>query len=184
MFSIYRCLCLLALWGVAGCAAPRVPEREWILQPEIGASLISAEAGDSTSLRAFGAGGKVLHHWGRFGLGVGAEYNVFDTRTLDDKPDAVSTALLGADVSVLSAEGRIRSSTNVGFAWLVQGTELDEPGALGFFWEVRAVTYRFKVADDLALSFSPLSGLLIVPEPSGIPLVDIQYRVNFAVEFL
>lgn len=170
--------------AASACAAPGLERSGWVLQPEVSASFISEEAGDPTTMRALGAGGRLVRQMGRYGVGFGTELNLFETRTVDDDPDRMAAVLAGADLSVLSGEGYIRSSTSLGTAILLEGSELDEAGSVGFYWEVRAVTFRFLVDDDLVLAFSPLSGVALVPEPSGIPLVDIQYRMNLAVEFL
>jgi hypothetical protein len=95
----------------------------------------------------------------------------------------MAAALYGLDVSYLSADGYVRSMISGGAAVLMEGTDIDEPGAVGFYLDMRPVTFRFQVRPDLLLAFSPLSGIFVIPDPSGIPIVDAQFRANFGVEF-
>jgi hypothetical protein len=178
----------LALLG-AGCAAPGMHYQGTIIQPEASVSMVTEERGDVGFLRTMGVGVRAHRQSGRWGWGGGTELNFFKTRTLTGGPDWSSAALIGLDGSMLSADGYVRSMTSLGLAILVEGTEtdgteLDEPGSVGFFWETRPVVFRFQVRDALLLAFCPLSGAILVPDPTGIPLVDVQFRTNLSVEFL
>lgn len=147
-------------------------------------STVSEERGELGALRTFAVGARVHDQRARWGWGMGAEINVFETRTLTNTSDHMAAALFGLDGSVLSGDGYVRSSTSAGLAVLLEGSEIDEPGEVGFYWDVRPVAFRMQADDDLILTFCPLSGVILVPDPSGIPLIDVQYRVNLSVEFL
>ena len=155
-----------------------------IVQPEVGLSIVSEERGEPGFLRTFGGGVRAHRQTGRWGWGGGAELNVFKTRTLTGGPDWMAAALIGLDGSVLSGDGYVRSMVSAGMAVLFEGSDIDEPGSIGFFVETRPVVFRFKVRDTMILALCPLSGAFLVPQPAGIPLVDVQYRTNLTVEFL
>ena len=66
---------------------------------------------------------------------------------------------------------------------VLKGTELDEPGNMGFFADIKPGGFRFLVGDAMRLTFDPISLAVVLPDASGIPLVDIQYRSSLSLEF-
>lgn len=169
---------------LSGCVAPGYHTREIMFHAEGAASMVSEEAGEPGLMRAFAVAGRGHYQYERWSFGMVTELNMFRTREIDQDWDALAAGLIGADASYLSANGYIRSMLSAGLAVLVEGTDIDEPGAVGFYIESRPVVFRFQMDEDLILSFAPLSGLVMVPEPAGIPIVDAQYRFAVGVEFL
>lgn len=172
---------LLLLLG--GCATPGIPARSVALTPEFSGSAVSDSPGEFTFARAFAPSVHGAYRWGAYGLGGGLELNVFRQQELDGGDDFLAAALIGVEGDMLSLDGRVRSRIGGGLAVLLEGTDRDEPGLTGFYVDIRPGGYRFLIAEDTLLTFDPLSLAILLPDASGIPLVDVQYRANVSVEF-
>lgn len=170
---------------LAGCGAPpAITDRSRGLQAEVAGSWVSEGPGEISFARAGAAGLRYREGFGRFGLGPALGVSVWRAPELDGDDDAFAAGVLGLEASVLSAGGRVRSDVSGGFATLLEGTEQDDAWTLGFFVDIRPVTYRFGVGEAWVLAFTPLTLAVLVPEPGGIPLLDVQYRWNLALEWL
>ena len=154
-----------------------------MFQADTSVSMVSEQSGEPHLMRAFAGAARVHYQGERWGLGVANEANVFRVRDIQGDWDVMVAALYGLDVSVLSADGYVRSMVSAGVAVLLEGTDIDEPGEVGFYVDMRPVTFRFQIRPDLLLAFSPISGAIVVPDPGGIPIVDAQFRTNLTVEF-
>lgn len=181
--SIRAALIGVILACAAGCAAPGMQREGWLFQVEHGQSLVSEEAGEPKLLRGFSLAGRAHYQAGRWGIGFANEYNLFRVRDVSGKWDALAAGHYGLDLSVLSADGYVRSALSGGLAVLLEGTDIDEPGAIGFYADARPMVIRMKVGRELLLAAAPISALISVPDPRGIPLVDIQFRGVIALEF-
>lgn len=175
-----KCAVML-LFG--GCAAPGYQRTGLMFQADTSGSWVSEQAGEPRLLRAFAGAARIHYQGERWGVGIANEANFFRVRAIDGDWDVMAAALYGLDVSYLSADGYVRSMISGGTTVLMEGTDIDEPGAIGFYLDTRPVTFRFQVRPDLLLAFCPLSGIILVPDPRGIPIVDAQFRANFSVEF-
>lgn len=173
-----------ALAGLlAGCAAPRIPPNEWVVAPELSLSNVSESPDQQSVARAMAAGVHSGYRWGKWGLGGVMEFNFFRQRNLVDEHDQFAALLLGVDGEVLAAGGWMRSRLSGGLAVVLKGTELDEPGRTGFFLDIKPGGFRFVVGDATRLTFDPLTMAVLIPDASGIPLVDVQYRSSVSLEF-
>jgi hypothetical protein len=61
-------------------------------------------------------------------------------------------------------------------------TDVDSAGSLGFFVDLRPLGLRFAVGSGLLFGIDPLSFTLLMPELSGIPLVELEYRTAVYLE--
>lgn len=149
---------------------------------DFAASSYSDEPGTGRFLRTLSLSGRGGRRWGRWGLGLAGELNLWAWEDLDSSTDALGAWLLGIDGEVRMVGGRVRSRISGGLAFLLEGTDDDEAGDVGFYFETRPVGFRWPFENWL-LGFDPLGMMLVVPSVSGIPLVDVQFRTAFYAEF-
>jgi hypothetical protein len=146
---------------------------EIILSGQVGPSL------DEPSLTYGFEGG-----WrsGRWGLRARVEHNLwweFDTEkglhagTLD--------VALGGDV--LSFDGRVVSALYGGTATLLRRTAIDDAGTTGLFLDAHPAGFRWRQGRGLWLRWDPIHIAVVAPVLGGIPLLQVQYRTTFAVEW-
>jgi hypothetical protein len=79
--------------------------------------------------------------------------------------------------------GRVRSEISTGPSILLSRSQLDEPGTVGFFVDVRPAGYRWHLGDHAVVSLYPLTFAFVAPVPDGIPLVYISYRTALVLEW-
>ncbi len=184
-----RCLFTLALVATtahAETARSVVPGAEkGFIEASLGVSFLGETIGSSS---VFGAavpgvrGGIRDARWGLFGSMEAAIWWV-PTGTVDET--ALQSALnIGLGGELLYADGYVRSSLVLGPSILLQGSELDEPGDVGFFLEFRGAGLRWAFDGPYVLVADPLSFSLIMPSLGGIPLVEIEYRSTVGLEYV
>jgi hypothetical protein len=174
---------MIAMMMVAGCATPGIPKNEWVIAPELSISNVSESPDERSFVRSIAPAVRSGYRWGKWGVGGVVEANFFRQKNLADGDDHFAALLVGVDGEVLAANGWIRSRVGGGLAVVLSGTELDEPGKTGFYADIKPGGIRFVVGDAMRLTFDPLSMAILVPDASGIPLVDIQYRSTLSLEF-
>mgnify|MGYP007114253891 CR=1 FL=1 len=163
--------------GAAHAAKP------WSLAGELAVSPYSEAPGETERpFRAVALGAHLAHRWDRFGAGLAVEANVFQQEDLDGKADFVWMGLVGLEGEVLMVGGLVRSRMGGGLALLLEGTDLDNDGVVaGFYLDLHPVGFRWPF-EGWVLGVDPLTLLLAIPEPSAIPLIDIQYRAHVYAE--
>ncbi|MCA9557524.1 MAG: hypothetical protein H6704_24700 [Myxococcales bacterium] len=169
---------------IAALAATSAHAAEpWALAGELAVSPYSGAEGEpQRPFRAVALGGHGVYRWGDWGAGVGVEGNLFQQLDLEGDIDFLVQLLIGAEGELLMADRRLRSRLGAGVAVLLEGTELDVDGpAAGFYVDIRPVGFRWPF-DGWVLGVDPLTLLVAIPEPSAIPLVDIQYRAHVYAE--
>lgn len=90
---------------------------------------------------------------------------------------------LGVGIDHVFLYGRIRSSAALGIAILGTQTDFDERGTIGWFAEVRPLSYRIPVFKTRVLELTPLSINLSIPVARGIPLILFSYFTTASLEF-
>lgn len=155
----------------------------WSIAPEFSLSPYSESPGDDKRpARALAVGVHATRRWDKYGAGLALELNTWRGEDLEENTDFFVTALVGPEFELLSVGGRLRHRFAAGLAILIDGSENDERGGVGFYADIRPVGFRWKF-DHFILGFDPMSLLANVPDAGGIPLVDIQYRGNVYMEF-
>jgi len=94
----------------------------------------------------------------------------------------IQTLDVGLGVGGTYFDGRVRSELSAGASILLTRSQLDEPGAAGFYLDARPVGVRWRVGDRMAASLYPLTFALVVPVTRGIPLVYMGYRTAVVCE--
>jgi hypothetical protein len=154
-------------------------------QGEINAALF-AQTDDSNSpafiARAFGFSGRGGHRWHDKALFVSLEAQFWSSPALDSKRQIAMAINLGIGAEILSAGGLLRTSLAFGPSLLTIPTDVDSAGSLGFFVDLRPLGLRFAVGSGLLFGIDPLSFTLLMPELSGIPLVELEYRTAVYLE--
>jgi hypothetical protein len=168
---------------LVGCATPNMPPSEWVVAPAVSVSNVSESPDKRKFLRAVAPAVRGGHRWGKWGVGASAETNFFSQENLDGNRDQFAALLVGVDGEVLAASGWIRSRVGAGLAVVLKGTNLDEPGKAGFYADLKPGGFRFVVGDAMRLTFDPISLAILLPDATGIPLIDVQYRSSLSLEF-
>ena len=154
-------------------------------QGEINAALF-AQTDDSNSpafiARAFGFSGRGGHRWHNKALFVSLEAQFWSSPALDSKRQIAMAINLGIGAEILSAGGLLRTSLAFGPSLLTIPTDVDSAGSLGFFVDLRPLGLRFDIGGGLLFGIDPLSFTLLMPELSGIPLVELEYRTSVYLE--
>ncbi len=102
-----------------------------------------------------------------------------------DGPGIVpGTLSVGLGGELRYADGFVRTSLAVGPSVLLFDTLLDRAERVGLFVDVRPVGLRWKVNDRFTLGLDPFHLVLLAPVLTQIPLVRVQYRLSFSVEFM
>tara|TARA_B100001250_G_scaffold376292_1_gene364488 strand:- start:186 stop:713 length:528 start_codon:yes stop_codon:yes gene_type:complete len=91
---------------------------------------------------------------------------------------------LGLGGEYLYADGFVRTALAAGPSMVVTGTELDDIGQVGFFFELRPAGLRWALADRICIGLDPLVLSLTAPVLEGIPLIELEYRTTVVGEFL
>jgi hypothetical protein len=146
-----------------------------------------SQTDDSTSpaliARAFGFSGRGGHRWDNKALFVSLEAQFWSSPSLDSKRQIAMAVNLGVGGEILCAGGMLRTSLALGPSLLAMPTDVDTGGSVGFFVDLRPLGLRFDLGGGLLLGVDPLSFTLLMPELSGIPLVELEYRTAVYVEY-
>lgn len=161
-------------------AAPEYPSHAF-LQAELGVAAVSR---DGQLLRAFApslVGGYRFDQLGVFAI-TGVDYWRSPTLTVGDH-EPVGVYTLGAGGEFRYAEDFARSALAMGIAVLTTAPSGDEPGAVGFYFDLRPVGLRWSVAQTWSIGFDPLGFRILIPDLGGIPLAEIQFTTGVQVEW-
>ena len=181
--SLLLALCSL-LWPHANAWAQQLPrEQPW----SFGTSLSSTTYSASTNSKgqAFRAGAvdmRLIRRWGAWRASFDTEFNLWRSEDVEDESDFFGAMLSGFGLERVSLHGALRTRISAGLAVLLEGSETDERWGTGFYLDVHPVGFRWPFEFG-ALGLDPLSFVVIVPEARGIPIVDVQYRTTFYMEF-
>jgi hypothetical protein len=158
----------------------------YYLQGEVNATLF-AQTDDSNSpaaiARAFGLSGRGGHRWDNKALFVSLEAQFWSSPSLDSKRQLAMAVSLGVGGEFLAAGGLLRTSLALGPSLLAVPTDVDSGGSLGFFVDLRPLGLRFDLGGGVVLGVDPLSFTLLMPELSGIPLVELEFRTAVYAEY-
>lgn len=177
---MYRALFPLALLA---CGAPGIPKTGATLIAEASGSNFSEDPNEVRVVRSAAVAFRTQVHHGAWRFGPSIELNGWLTRDLNNEDDPHAALQLGIDGAYLFVDGYVKTQVSAGASVLLDGTENDLQGAVGPYVDVRPATYRLLLTDGLVLGIAPISTTLLLPDPKGIPLVEIQFRAVVSVEF-
>ncbi|MFL5304984.1 MAG: hypothetical protein ACJ8F1_07210 [Polyangia bacterium] len=183
---------VVALMGICGAEPARAQATtaaagsdRWSIQGELGATLASRSSTAATSVtlaRAQALGLSVDRGFRQLHLFARAEANAWRDRRDDGTDDFVLTLDLGVGARFDYGGGRLRSSLALGATLLALPGDVDTAGTVGAFVDVRPLGFAWPLAPGVRLGVLPLSLMLAIPVPTGIPLVSIQYRTTIFAE--
>ncbi len=180
---------VLLLIATPGQASAEDTAPAWWVQGRAHGAILSDLVDGSAFQIAFGFAASAGVRWDSVGLFVTLDnpwwaQPVLDEVEVDDAFDVAWQAALapGLGFEVLSVEGRLRTSLAVGASFLLRRTIVDAPGTAGFWAELRPIGLRFELAPGVTFEVDPLTFTLMIPDPTGIPAVLIQYRTMLGVE--
>lgn len=154
------------------------------LQADLGLSILG-EAGQRDHLaRSFAIGVRGGARWGRWGLFGQIEPAYWRVAKTDGTQELQGTVNLGVGGEVLSGGGLVRTALSVGPSILTRAGELDQPGSVGFFFDLRPVGLRWLIAERFVIGFDPISLSMMVPVLEGIPLIELEYRTTVIGEYV
>lgn len=147
-----------------------------------GAGFNSGSGGSLLGL-AFGGGIRGGIRNDRWGLFIHVENDVWGGTNYDAGlvPGVVNVGLGGEH---RFADGLIRTAVTFGTSTLVFDTVLDKAGSSGLFLDVRPLGIRWQIAKSkFTFGIDPIGLTFMMPVLSGLPLVRIQFRTSFMLEF-
>jgi hypothetical protein len=166
----------------AKAAEPAAPPPWWIAA-ELHASLLSNLVEKSTVNLAFGVAAKAGYRWKNdWGAYFLVEHDAWvETEIATDVKQGVLNLGFGAER--LFFQRRMRTALSIGPSILLYDTALDDAGTTGLYVDIRPTGIRWPVGKSFALVLDPLTFTIEAPALGGIPLVQIQYRTVFGVEY-
>ncbi len=97
---------------------------------------------------------------------------------------SVQTMNLGIGAGLLYFKGHMRASVMAGVSVLLTQSQLDDPGTVGAFIDLRPAGFRWPIGDKVVVELHPLTFALVMPTTSGIPLLYMTYRTTLAMELV
>jgi len=88
----------------------------------------------------------------------------------------------GIGFSYYYFEDNVYSSVVLGLSTLAEDTVLHKKGKTGLFFELRPITFRWKISKYFFINLDPVSFALLKPVMGDIPLTMKEYRTVFSVE--
>lgn len=90
---------------------------------------------------------------------------------------------IGVGMDVVYFNRRMRAAFSCGPSVLLRDNSVGNAGAVGVFVDLRPVGVRVRLTRAAVLVIDPLTFTMLLPDLTGIPLVQIEYRTVLAVEF-
>jgi hypothetical protein len=117
------------------------------------------------------------------GLGLLAGVEV--DRNWDFTQETQTLTLLNAGVGgeYLYILGNARTSALAGVSILLESTDLDDAGTMGWFLDVRPVSIRWALGPQAAVELTPIGFDLTVPVTGSIPLVLVSFMTRVGFEW-
>jgi len=183
--------CLALAPRYASATEPPLPEeylpsavaypRHAFAQAEVAVALVSR---DGRLLRAFApslVGGYRFNQLGVFAI-TGVNYWRSPTLTVGDV-EPVGVYVLGLGGEYRYAQDFARTSLAMGISVLTSAPSGDEPGAVGYYFDLRPVGMSWRLAPSWKVGFDPLGFRVLIPDLGGIPLAEIQFTTGVHVEW-
>jgi hypothetical protein len=155
----------------------------WWIAAELHVSLLSNLVEKSTVNLAFGFAAKAGYRWrSDWGAYFLVEHDAWvETEIATDVKQGVLNLGFGAER--LFFQRRMRTALSIGPSILLYDTALDDAGTTGLYADIRPTGIRWPVGKGFTLVLDPLTFTIEAPALGGIPLVQIQYRTLFGVEY-
>lgn len=165
--------------------SPVVRQRRssWFISSEAQMAILS-NRGQLARAAAIGFGAMYTRH--SWGVGASVSTNMWRSPTLDfEQQDWVGVINPGVAFEYRFARGFARTAITMGPSVLLLKPQTDTaPGSVGVFFDLRPVGLRWQLDPSLRIGLDPLGFAVVMPDLSGIPLVDIQYMTTIRLEFL
>lgn len=97
--------------------------------------------------------------------------------------DTLTLLNAGLGGELLYVLGHARTSAVVGLSVLLEDTDLDGAGTVGWFLDVRPVSIRWAIGEKAAFELTPVGLDLTVPVTDGIPLVLVSFMTRVGFEW-
>ena len=100
-------------------------------------------------------------------------------------PDVITPGLLNVGVGFehIYEDGLLRFALFVGTSTLLFQTLLDGPGSTGIFFDLVPISIRVPIEEGkVTLRIDPVSGHLLAPVLSGLPLLRYEFRHVLSIE--
>lgn len=154
-------------------------EGAWWIQPSLMGTIYDPRR--DLVIARWSPGLAVGRRFSRWGLQGQIEFDETLDFTLDTK--VLNVLNLGVGGEYLSFLGHVRSSLTLGVSVLLSDTIIDDAGEVGWYIDVRPGALRWAVSKQWTFEFTPISLDIIVPVPTGIPLVIYAYGTVVSIEW-
>lgn len=125
------------------------------------------------------------------GVQIGRRFNRFggfinialdQTFDLTQEVKRLDVIHLGLGVDAVALYGRVRSSFSSGLALLNSDTDIDSRGKVGWYFDLRPISFRWGTGGCNAIELTPLALNVSVPVTRGIPLILVGYMTMLSFE--
>lgn len=182
----------MALCGVTGQASAQATDgdpKRWFVEGQLHSTFVSALLDLEPLQLSFGAAVRVARRRADLGWYLSLDTTWWATTELDEssedvfdgEPQGIAALSLGIEHPYF--HGRMRFMFDAGVSVMLRETTLDRRGRVGIVTSFRPVGIRIPLTSRRTLVIDPLSLSLLIPDTTGIPLLLIQFRTVFALEF-
>lgn len=117
----------------------------------------------------------------RWDFFVQAEHGFWrDDEGVDDL--SIQTMNVGIGAGLLYFDRHMRASLAAGASILLTPSQLDDPGSVGAFVDLRPAGFRWPLGERAVVELHPLTFAIVMPTTSGIPLLYFTYRTALLIE--
>ena len=159
------------------------PDRPF-LNVDAGLSILGETGHREHFARSYALGIRGGWRWGKWGAFGQVEPAYWLVSTPDGDEELQGALNLGVGGEFLSADGLVRTALSVGPSVLVTAGDVDEPGSVGFYFELRPAGLRWQVAERFVIGLDPILLSIMVPVLEGIPLIELEYRTAVIGEYV
>ena len=162
------CLISILLWSSSAHSEGLGYDKSF-LTADVGLSIFGEAAHREYLARSFSCTARYGSRWGQWGAFLQVEPAFWIAA--DGVEDTVWTGVLNLGVGgeYLYADGFVRTSLSAGPSILLTGTDLDEPGQTGVFFEIRPTGLRWHLKDDWVIGVDPILLSLAIPFLKAFP---------------
>jgi hypothetical protein len=178
------CLAISILIGLAtSVEAQDSPVSRPYVASDLGLAIFGEAAHREYIARAASLSTRAGLRWGDWGAYLQLEGAFWIAADGSEGDEWTGVVNFGVGGEYLYADDFVRTALAVGPSMLITGTDIDEPGGVGFFFELRPAGLRWALGEGWNIGLDPVVLSLTSPVLQGIPLIELEYRTTVVGEY-